>query len=111
MAYFVRPEERVVYPGTVVFRPIEHDQAGTDVKLGQTVYTVIPNIVANKIKPASLTHEPWTGFGPLENRTFIDDFCHEKELTLKASASSYNGSTIKIKEAANIKKGVIKLKE
>lgn len=97
MAYFVKPEERVVYPGTVVVKPLEEDAGNTDIKLNNTSYVVVPNIVAAKIKPVSINHEPWTSFGTIENRTFIDDFCHDKELTIKAQANTYNGATIKIK--------------
>ena len=92
-----------------VVKPLEHDSGNTDIRLSPAVATIttpiIPvGIVPLKIKPASITHEPWTGFGPLENRTFLDDFCHEKTLTVKAQASTYNGATIKLKEAANISK-------
>ena len=104
MSTFVRPEDRVLYPGTVVVRPLEHDASNVDVKLGQTVYTVITEISAAKVKPVSINNEPWTAFGSIENRLFLDDFCHEKHLTIKAQAATYNGSTIKIKENATIDK-------
>lgn len=58
-----------------------------------------------------MNNEPWTSFGSLENRLFVDDFCHDKELTVKAQASTFNGATIKIKEAASIDKTAIKLKD
>lgn len=110
-SFFVKPEDRLAYPGTVVVRPLEHDASNTDVKLGQTVYTVIPDIKAAKVKPVSINNEPWTAFGSVENRVFIDDFCHKENLTVKAQASTYNGATIKVKEVASIdKEKVIKTK-
>ena len=75
-SFFVRPEEGSLYPGTVVVRPLEHDSSNVDVKLGQTVYTVVPPITPAKVKPVSINHEPWTAFGSVENRLFLDDFCH-----------------------------------
>ena len=103
-SFFVRPEDSVKFPGTVVVRPLEHDSSNVEVKLGQTVFTVVPEIKVAKVKPNSINTEPWTAFGSIENRLFIDDFCHEKNLTVKAQASTYNGATIKIKEVAQIEK-------
>lgn len=75
--------QTVVYtiPSTQVVTPEQHDSGNIDIKLAPTYVPVtIPIIplgaVPFKIKPLSITHEPWIGFGPLENRIFLDDFCH-----------------------------------
>ena len=95
-----------------IVKPLEDDAGNSDITFGNRS-TV--NIIPIKIKPPSIAHEPWTSFGSLENRIFIDDFCHEKELTVKAQAATYNGATIKLKAATNIEKADrghnIKLKE
>jgi hypothetical protein len=90
-------------------KPLEHDSGNSDIRLAPAFVPVtVPVIPAGikplKIKPASITHEPWTGFGPLEKRTILDDFCHEKELVIKAGASTYNGATIKLKDTVTISK-------
>jgi hypothetical protein len=90
-------------------KPLEHESGNTDIRLAPAFVPVTTPVIPAgvkplKIKPASITHEPWTGFGPLENRTFLDDFCHEKELVIKAGASTYNGATIKLKDTVTISK-------
>lgn len=102
-SFFVRPEEGALH-GTVVVRPLEHDSSNVDIKLGETLYTVVPTITPAKVKPVSINNEPWTAFGSVENRLFLDDFCHEKTITIKAQAATYNGATIKIKENVQIEK-------
>ena len=99
----------VTLPNGQVIRPMEHDSGNTDVRFVNPSTTL--KIVPVKIRPQSLSFEPWTGFGYLENRLFIDDFCHDKELTVKVQANTFNGATLKIKESANINKGPFKLKE
>ena len=95
-------------------RPADNEPGNTDVKLAHPVYTTpgsLLHLVPLKIKPTSLTFDPWCGFGSLDDRTFIDDFCHEKELTVKIDANTYNGTTIKIKEVGQITKYPIITKE
>lgn len=88
-------------------KPADNEPGNTDVKLSNSIYTTpgsLLHLVPLKIKPASLTFDPWCSFGPLDNRTFIDDFCHEKELTVKVDANTYNGTNIKIKEVGQVSK-------
>jgi hypothetical protein len=90
-------------------KPLEHDSGNSDIRLAPAFVPVtVPVIPAGikplKIRPVSMIHEPWTGFGFFENRTFIEDFCHEKELVIKATASSYNGATIRLKESVTVTK-------
>jgi len=85
----------VTVPTNQIVKPLEYDSGNTDIALNTP--TPIIGLVPIKIKPQSLVHDPWTGFGPFENRLFIDDFCHEKELTVKVQAATFNGGTIKIK--------------
>ena len=92
-----------------IFTPIQSLESTA--KLGQQTSSNVANMVAKKIKPVSLNNEPWTGLGSVENRVFIDDFCHEKDLIVKVQAATYNGSTIKIKQAVNYDKGSVKVKD
>ena len=69
----------ILQPAPAIYvKPLENDAGNTEIALGRTV--VYPNISLivprNPVKPQSIAYEPWVSFGSLENRVFIDDFCH-----------------------------------